>query len=446
MLDMANDSGLFRRRVQLEEQGWHLQGNVFHKDSERYMPLYEAKMSEAFNHRAASVVLSKTAVTRQGQASKSNLEKLSDPRFTPVPRSWINEKDIKKALPQNWSYLWLLGWRDITSPTNERTLMANFIPLAGVGDTFLLMFPKVSPIKSVACLCSLLNSFVLDYCARQKLGGIHMKYHVFKQLAVLPSTRLRGFEEYIVERVLELTFTSWDMQFFAQDCGYKGPPFRWDEDRRFKILCELDAVNFHLYEIDRDDVDYVMETFPIVKRKDEQKYGEFRTKRVILECYDAMAAAIKSGQSYQTILDPPPADPRVAHLPKDSVRPPGETYELLDLLNVNIPGEIIPVRLPEDMQVDGCDPNGVVSFRFCTEKSEKPSEKEIVIIRHPELRQGKNQLSIAAGEVINIQDQYDPVEKSNVVLLVLKNSGGMVKLKLPEEEWESFRPLSILER
>ena len=63
-----------------------------------------------------------------------------------------------------------------------------------------------------------------------------------------------------------------------------------------------------MYGINREDVDYIMETFPIVKRKDAKKYGEYRTKRVILECYDAMAEAIKTGRPYQTILDPPPAD------------------------------------------------------------------------------------------------------------------------------------------
>ncbi len=56
-----------------------------------------------------------------------------------------------------------------------------------------------------------------------------------------------------------------------------------------------------------------METFPIVKRKDEAKYGEYRTKRVILEIYDEMTEAIRTGKPYQTRLDPPPADPRVAH-------------------------------------------------------------------------------------------------------------------------------------
>ena len=41
-------------------------------------------------------------------------------------------------------------------------------------------------------------------------------------------------------------------------------------------------------------MDYITETFHIVKRKDEQKYGEYRTKRLILECYDAMAEVMKT--------------------------------------------------------------------------------------------------------------------------------------------------------
>ena len=69
-----------------------------------------------------------------------------------------------------------------------------------------------------------------------------------------------------------------------------GAPFVWDEARRFLMRCELDALYFHLYGIGRDDVDYIMETFPIVKRKDEATHGEYRSKRVILEMYDQMAA------------------------------------------------------------------------------------------------------------------------------------------------------------
>jgi hypothetical protein len=101
----------------------------------------------------------------------------------------------------------------------------------------------------------------------------------------------------------------------ARDLGYDGPPFRWDPERRFLIRCELDAAFFHLYGIERDDVDYIMETFPIVKRKDEARFGSYRTKDTILDIYDAMQRAMDTGESYRTILRPPPADLSRAHLP-----------------------------------------------------------------------------------------------------------------------------------
>ena len=52
-----------------------------------------------------------------------------------------------------------------------------------------------------------------------------------------------------------------------------------------------------------------METFIILRGNDEQKYSEYRTKRAILEVYDKMAEAMKTGKSYPTILDPPPGPP-----------------------------------------------------------------------------------------------------------------------------------------
>lgn len=83
--------------------------------------------------------------------------------------------------------------------------------------------------------------------------------------------------------------------------------------RRELLRAERDAAFFRLYGIERDDVDYIMDTFPIVKRKDEAAHGEYRTKRLILERYDALAAAAAAGTEYQTVLSPPPADPTCAH-------------------------------------------------------------------------------------------------------------------------------------
>ena len=82
-------------------------------------------------------------------------------------------------------------------------------------------------------------------------------------------------------------------------------------------------------------VGYIMETFPIVKRKDEEKWGEYRTKRVILEIYDAMADAMHTGIPYQTLLSPPPADPSVAHpWPAEMPMPPQIVPNPLEDLNV----------------------------------------------------------------------------------------------------------------
>lgn len=121
--------------------------------------------------------------------------------------------------------------------------------------------------------------------------------------------------DWLLPRVLELTYTAWDLEAFGRDVGWAGPPFRWDAARRALLRAELDAAFFHLYGLSRDDTDYILDTFPIVRKNDEKAHGEYRTKRLILEAYDAMAVAARSGQPYTTPLDPPPADPRAAHDP-----------------------------------------------------------------------------------------------------------------------------------
>jgi hypothetical protein len=167
-----------------------------------------------------------------------------------------------------------------------------------------------------------LSSFIFDYVARQKIGGVSLSMFIMRQLPFLPAQLFeeryqwsspRRVRDWIRFRVLELIYTSWDLKFFANDLGWDAQPFKWNEDRRFLIRCELDAAFFHLYGVSREDADYILDTFPIVKRKDEARFGEYRTKRVILEIYDEMERAKQTGVPYRTRLDPPPGDPRAAH-------------------------------------------------------------------------------------------------------------------------------------
>jgi hypothetical protein len=137
----------------------------------------------------------------------------------------------------------------------------------------------------------------------------------------------------VQQTCFELTYTNKCLKLFAEDCGYDGEPFVWDEERRFLLRCELDAAYFHLYGIKREDVAYILETFPIVKRKDQQAHGEYRTKRVILEIYDAMQRAMETGEPYQTRLDPKPANgwtPPVLELETENAESPNNDTNQAD--------------------------------------------------------------------------------------------------------------------
>jgi hypothetical protein len=308
MFDMSNDSHLFRTREQLEAEGFVLQGNHFWRGEEEYVPLYEAKMMHQYTHRFGDYAM-KPPGSQDTELPRIPPERLADPNYFVLPRYWVRRQD----LPDLGGRQWLLGFRDITNATNERTAIFAVLPPVGVGNNL----PIISLTRSCGALLTCINSLVFDYVARQTVAGVHMNFFLVQQLAVLPPTcYTEAHLAFLTPRVLELTYTAWDLAGFARDHGYDGPPFRWDEERRFLIRCELDALYFHLYGIARDDVDYILDTFPIVRRKDEAAYGEYRTKRVILEIYDAMAEAERTGVPYQTRLDPPPADPRATHPPR----------------------------------------------------------------------------------------------------------------------------------
>ncbi|SDP75585.1 Methyltransferase domain-containing protein [Actinopolyspora xinjiangensis] len=307
MFHMSNDSHLFHTREELEADGWQLDGNVFVRGEDRMLPLYEAKMIHHYDHRWA---------TYEGDSTRDvELAEKRDPEFAPMPRYWVARQEVDKRLAGKWDRGWLLGWRDICRSTDERTTIATSFPLRAVGNNLPIMLANQEDARTIACLQANLTAFALDYPARLKVGGTHLNYFVYQQLPVLPPSDYHEYSpwnqktdvcSWVSRNVLELTYTAWDMAPFAADLGDEGPPFRWDEQRRELLRAELDAAYFHLYGVERDDVDYIMETFPIVRRKDEQAHGEFRTKRLILEIYDAMAEAIRTGEPYETVLDPPP--------------------------------------------------------------------------------------------------------------------------------------------
>jgi hypothetical protein len=323
IFNMTSDSHLFRTREQLESDGWKLRENIFYGDGERYLPLYEGKMIWHFDHRFSTYDAPGKSVLDDRKLPELTPEQHRNPSLLSIPRYWVHESHFSSTFSEKQSNF--LGFRDVTYAGVLRTAIVSIIPVVPCGNNLPLMFAKDKHEHNLMFLATNLSSFVFDYVARQKVGGTHMNFFILKQLPILPpatyqqlcpwsSTHTLG--DWIAPRALELTYAAWDLEAFAQDCGYDGPPFRWDEERRFLLRCELDAAYFHLYDIARDDVDYIMDTFRIWREKEEKQYGEYRTKRVILEIYDEMRQAMDTGEPYRTMLQPPPADPSLAHPPR----------------------------------------------------------------------------------------------------------------------------------
>ena len=216
-------------------------------------------------------------------------------------------------LDDTWDRHWLLGWREFVRAGDIRTVIACIIPRAAVNHMFPLVTPSSDPLL-VANLYANMSSIPFDYCARQKVGGVHLTFFTMRQLPVFsaaayamsaPWASLIRIRDWLLPRVLELTYTAWNLKAFAEDCGDDGPPFIWNPERRVQLRCEMDAAFFHMYGISQDDAAYILDTFPVLERSEERTYGEYRTKRVVLEIYDALEAAAAQGVPYDSPLGPP---------------------------------------------------------------------------------------------------------------------------------------------
>ncbi len=301
MFHMTNDSKLFYTQARLSKEISipQTKDSEVNKFDKRYVPLYEGRMIDFYNHRHASVEFSATATKRSAITIKTTPIQHSDPNYTPQARYWVPIQEVEKKIPKSYLYSWFLVFQNITASTNERTFICSIIPRYAVGNSITLILTNKPP-KLVCCLLANLSSLIFDYVVRQKLGGINLNYFIVEQLPVLPpKIYSKELQELIIPKVVELVYTSGDMHEFAKLCGINAPPYPWNEEKRLRLKAELDAIFAHLYGLTYFDLAYILESFgggqslKGLKKSEVAKYGEFRTKRLVIEHYKKLKEKFK---------------------------------------------------------------------------------------------------------------------------------------------------------
>ncbi|MFM0549660.1 N-6 DNA methylase [Paraburkholderia sediminicola] len=289
MFMMNTDSGIFHNAPSIDRQ-----------------PLYEGKMIHQFNHRWATY-------KSDGESRIVDDAERLHPEYSVSPRYWVDSTEVHRRLTDSgWERDWLIGWRDITGVEKVRTVIASVMPRVAVGHTMPLLMTTREP-RYAAALLGNLNSLTLDFVARVKVGGTHLSYGYLKQFPMLPPDRYTDVDlAFIVPRVLELTYTAVDLRPWAKDLGYEDEPFVWDGERRAVIRAELDAYYARLYGLAREELRYVLdpcdvmgddypsETFRVLKNSEIREFGEYRTRRLVLEAWDRLESGELASELMQT--------------------------------------------------------------------------------------------------------------------------------------------------
>lgn len=320
MFNMATDSNLFRTHAQLAEAGAILKGNVFTTiDGNKYVPLYEGKMIWHYNHHYGTWP---TEGGRPNSINMPSLDELSNPNSYLIPWYWVPLTEVNERLKKRdnegnlvweWEHKWLIGFRKLTNATTERTFICTPIPNAkGLGDSVTLLYAERGTVP-VASLCAMLTSLVYDYTVRQKVGDTNMNIFFVKQLPVLTPDQIPSAMQWqIVKRVAELCYFNHDMDGWASELWEEmseeqraelpqlgaQQPWVYNPERRAILQAELDAIFAHLYGLNTEDLVYILdpedicgkgcinETFRVLKDNEIRQYGEYRTKRLVLEAWN----------------------------------------------------------------------------------------------------------------------------------------------------------------
>ncbi|MBL8818723.1 MAG: N-6 DNA methylase [Planctomyces sp.] len=280
------------RRVYMREIDMGTDRALFDEDPSG-IPLYEGRMVSQFDHRAKGYRSGRGRAAVWEDLPFGNADKCVSPQWY-VARERVPEKCIERMGQ------FRIGFCDVASPTNERTLVSSLIP-RGV-----LCGHKVPTIRFtddefdwyMLFWIAVANSYSMDFIARKKTS-LSMAYTI---LDSFPFPRLDHDDPRVRElvvRSLRLSCTGPEMIPFWNQLATDGwvtatddpnqIPGEPNEDARLQIRAEIDAIVARdLFDLTRPELEYILSTFPTQQRYQEEQYGEFRSRRMILDAFVAL--------------------------------------------------------------------------------------------------------------------------------------------------------------
>jgi hypothetical protein len=257
------------------------------------LPLYEGRMVWQYDHRAKGY--------RSGRGRAAVWETLSfDSPIKSIQPQWRIPYDRipPKAIERTGRYR--LGFCDVASPTNERSLVACLLPAGAISSDTVptITFPAEHEWQYMLWLACA-NTFIVDFIVRKKIA-LHLKYSM---LDTVPFPRLPPGADEALARVLvplaaRLTCTGAEMIDYWNRLARDGwvpstqdgtIPGELTEDRRAELRASIDAIVARdIYGLERSELEFVLGTFPTARKYEERDFGEFRSRRLVLEAYDAV--------------------------------------------------------------------------------------------------------------------------------------------------------------
>lgn len=322
MFNMASASSLFYTRRQLDEIGGAQTSSSYYVNDDEFVPLFEGKMIWFYNHHYGSFPSEYEVTSRPNTIEGTDLSILQDTTSAISPWYWVNKVMVNNRLIDmdkngnvrwQWNHSYYIAFRDVARAADARTCVASLMPSGmAAGDKAPLIFTSRGLIPS-ACFAALMSSLVFDYVAKQKVGGSSMGLFIMKQMPVLAPDQIPSAAQWqIVRRVAELCYFNHDLDGWAEELweemndeqraelpqlGNK-QPWIFNPDRRALLQAELDAIFAHLYGLTTEDLRYILdpedvcgegcinETFRVLKDNEIRQYGEYRTKRLVLDAWN----------------------------------------------------------------------------------------------------------------------------------------------------------------